>query len=82
MSLLPQPQVTEVILHLSKLMATLCTTSGSDGVAGSVTVPLRWNPAGTARGEEGQPPDLGACTGAKPGSGQHNSMDADRGDAQ
>lgn len=54
MSLLPHPQVTEVILHLSKLMATLCVTSGSDGVAGSVTVPLRWNPAETPRGEEAE----------------------------
>lgn len=47
MSLLPQPQVTEVILQRSKLMATLCVTSGSEDVVGSVTVPLRWKPAET-----------------------------------
>lgn len=47
MSLFPQPQVTEVILHRSKLMATLWVISGSDDVAGSVTVPLRWKPAKT-----------------------------------
>ncbi len=51
MSLFPQPQVTEVILHRSKLMATLWVTSGSDDVAGSVTVPLRWNPAKTDKGK-------------------------------
>lgn len=44
MSLFPQLQVTEVILQRSKLMATLQTVSGSDCIAGSVTVPLKWKP--------------------------------------
>lgn len=44
MSLLPQVHVTAVILQRSKLTLTLQTSSGDEGVAGSVTVPLRWKP--------------------------------------
>ncbi|TNN68163.1 hypothetical protein EYF80_021646 [Liparis tanakae] len=40
MSLLPQLHVTAVILQRSKLTLTLQTSSGSEAVAGSLTVPL------------------------------------------
>ncbi|TNN55752.1 hypothetical protein EYF80_034052 [Liparis tanakae] len=80
MSRFPQPQVTEVILHRSKLMATLWVTSGSDGVAGSVTVPLRGNSKPTsikksqiARYPEGVVEEQKDFVSADYNAGQHGS---------
>jgi hypothetical protein len=50
MSLLPHVHVTAVILQRSKLTLTLHTSSGAVGVAGSVTVPLRWKPEANRKG--------------------------------